>query len=309
LLISASGERFIGSVSAGCLDNDVIQAASEVLSTGQHRIMRFGPDGTPPWQDGLSCGGQVEIRIDPWFGCSHRPEMKALASQIQAWLSSDSNAVVLSRDDHHFGFDLAGHEAGDRNAFTAAEIDRTKARLVFETGSASDDCGENPFFVRTLVRLPRLFIVGAVDTAAHLVAFAQNAGFACIVIDPRRHYANLERFHVAPAQLINTWPEDFSTFDPNHRDAALVLTHDPKIDDPALIALLKTRISYIGALGSQRSHAVRLERLKSLGVSDADLKRIEGPAGLRLGASDAVSIALGMMAGIVRAHANRELPT
>lgn len=305
LLISASGERFAGSVSAGCLDNEVIAVAKEVLANGRHRVMRFGPDGTPLWQDGLSCGGWVEVRIDPWFANLPRPEMKALALQIHSWLRSDANAVILSREGWHFGFDLAGSSAGDREAFSAHELARAKTRLIDEAVSTFDVFGDTPFFIRTLIRPPRLFIVGAVDTAAHLVAFAQNAGFSCIVIDPRRHYANPERFPVVPAQLINAWPEDFSAFSPNHRDAALVLSHDPKIDDPALVALLKTQIGYIGALGSQRSHAIRIDRLKTLGIDETELKRIEGPAGLRLGASDAVGIAIGMLAGIVRSQVSR----
>jgi xanthine dehydrogenase accessory factor len=305
LLVSASGDRFVGSVSAGCLDNDVIHAAAEVLAKGRHRIFRFGPDGAPPWQDGLSCGGQVEVRIDPWFAWMSRAEMKALARQVHAWLRAGTSVALLARDDCHFGFDLTGHTAGDRESFSTEEIERAKTRLAVEGNSALDTAGGPPFFIRTLVRPPRLFMVGAVDTSAYLVAFAQNAGFECIVIDPRRHYANPERFPVAPTRLINAWPEDFSAFAPNQRDAAFVLTHDPKIDDAALIALLKTKIGYIGALGSQRSHGARLERLKALGIVEAELARIEGPAGLRLGAADAAGIAIGMMAGLVRSQANR----
>jgi xanthine dehydrogenase accessory factor len=305
LLISASGDRFVGSVSAGCLDNEVIHAAAEVLAGGGHRMLRFGPDGAPPWQDGLSCGGYVEVRIDPWFTFMPRAEMKTLAEQIHVWLRAGSNAVILSRGDDHFGLDLAGKEAGDRDKFLLEERDRARACLAKESVCSLEESAETPYFIRTLVRSPRLFIVGAVDTAAHLVAFSRHSGFECIVIDPRSNYARPERFHVAPDRLINAWPQEFSTFAPNQRDAALVLSHDPKIDDLALIALLKTGIGYIGALGSQRSHATRLERLKTLGATETELARIEGPAGVRLGASDSVGIALGMMAGVVRSQAAR----
>jgi xanthine dehydrogenase accessory factor len=308
LLVSGSGEQFVGSVSAGCLDNDVIHAATEVLASKQHRILLFGPDGSPPWQDGLSCGGKIEVRIDPWFAFNPKTEIKKLAAQIRSWLRSKSNAAILSRGEHHLGFDLAGNWVGDRDAFSNAEQERARIRLSREESSAMDTVGD-PLFVRTLLRPPRLFLVGAVDTTIHLVSFAQNFGFECIVIDPRRHYGSIERFPIAPDQLINSWPEDFTGFTPNHRDAALVLTHDPKIDDRALIALLKTNVGYIGALGSQRSHAARLERLKSQGAEANDLERIEGPAGLRLGASNAAGIALGMMAGIVRSLAARGITT
>ncbi|MFT3780909.1 MAG: XdhC family protein [Nibricoccus sp.] len=302
LLVSASGERFVGSVSAGCLDNDVVAAATEVLKSKQHRVLHFGPDGVPPWQDGLSCGGNVEVRVDPWFAFMPAFEMKELAEHVRSWLNTNTHAAILSRGDEHFGFDLAGKFAGRRKAFTDAEIQRARALLESEGRSTLEKSTE-PFFIRTMVRPPLLVLVGAVDTAAHLVGLAQNSGFSCVVIDPRKHYASAERFPVAPRQLINAWPHDLSAFGLSRRDAALVLTHDPKIDDPALLALLKTQVGYIGALGSQRSHAARVERLKSHGVTDSELKRIEGPAGLRLGASSAAGIALGMLAGVVRALA------
>ncbi len=305
LLISATGERFAGSVSAGCLDHEVIQAAAEVLASGRHRILHFGPDGVPPWQDGLSCGGRIELRLDPWFGSIARPEMQALAGQVRRWLRSGAEAVLLSRGDRHFGFDLAGQAAGDREAFAGDELASARTRLENGGQCSLDVTGASPVFVRPLLRRPRLLLVGAVDTAAHLVAFARDAGFESIVLDPRQFYAQPERFTVAPDQLIQSWPRDFAAFAFNARDAALVLTHDPKIDDPALLALLQTKIGYIGALGSPRSHAGRRERLKKLGAAESAIDRIEGPAGLRLGAADAVGIALGMLAGIVRNQAAR----
>jgi len=304
LLVSSSGEQFVGSVSAGCLDNEVINAATEVLASKHHRILRFGPEGTPPWQDGLSCGGNLEVRIDPWFTFNPRPAIQKLAEQTHSWLRTRSNAAILSRGEHHLGFDLTGIIEGDRDAFSSEELQRARTHLSNDASSTLDATGPL-FFIRTLLRPQRLFLVGAVDTTAHLVTFAQDYGFECIVIDPRRHYTSTDRFPVAPDRIINSWPDDFSGFNPNHRDAALVLTHDPKIDDMALLALLKTNVGYIGALGSQRSHAVRLERLIRQGASTSDLQRIEGPAGVRLGVSNAAGIALGMIAGAVRSLAAR----
>lgn len=305
LLISATGGRFAGSVSAGCLDNEVIQAAAEVLASGRHRVLHFGPDGVPPWQDGLSCGGRIELRLDPWFGCIARPEMQTLAGQLREWLRSGTAAVLLSRGDRHFGFDLAGQAAGDREAFAGEELASARSRLENGGQCSLEVSGASPAFVRPLLLRARLVLIGAVDTAVHLVAFARHAGFECIVLDPRQYYAQPERFAVAPDRLVQAWPQDFAAFALNPRDAALVLTHDPKIDDPALLALLRTRVGYIGALGSQRSHASRRERLKKLGAAESAIDRIEGPAGLRLGAADAVGIALGMLAGIVRDQAAR----
>lgn len=303
LIVAADGTDFAGSVSAGCLENEVIEAAVEVVSTGRMRVLRFGPEGCPPWQDGLSCGGGVEVRVDPWFGQMGRDDMSALALAIPGWLETGQAAVVLSRGEHHYGFALGEDGVGDRAAFANFEIEEARRHLESGRGSGICEFGGAPVFVRTLLPEPRLLLVGAVDTAVQLVALATTAGYACTVVDPRANYLKPERFHVPPAGLIQAWPKDFSAHGLTPRDSAIVLSHDPKIDDPALVALLATQVGYIGALGSQRSHAKRLERLRAQGVTESQLARIEGPAGLRLGTFDATGIALGMLAGVIRAQA------
>ena len=141
----------------------------------------------------------------------------------------------------------------------------------------------------------RLIIVGAVHIAESLCVMARAAGYAVTLIDPRTAFLRPDRFpHV---QLVDQWPQQaFPALRPDARTAIVLLTHDPKIDDPALMAVLPTNAFYIGALGSTRTHARRLERLAQAGVSEARRARIHGPAGLAIGARTPAEIAVSVLA-------------
>jgi xanthine dehydrogenase accessory factor len=144
---------------------------------------------------------------------------------------------------------------------------------------------------------PRLFVVGAVHTAQELVPLARAAGYGVTVIDPRTAFGTPARF--PNTTLSNEWPnEAIAALAPDRRTAILTLTHDPKIDDPALEAALRSEAFYIGALGSRRTHAKRVERLKEVGFDDAAIARIRGPVGLPIGAQTPVEIAISIMAEI-----------
>ncbi|HVZ09262.1 XdhC family protein [Rhodopila sp.] len=153
----------------------------------------------------------------------------------------------------------------------------------------------------------RLIVVGAVHIAQALVPFAVPCGFAVTVVDPRRSFASDERF---PGVEISTaWPDEaMETFAPDSRTAVVTLTHDPKLDDPALDRALHSQAFYIGALGSRRTHAARLKRLRDLGHGDDALSRIKGPVGLNIEAVTAPEIALSIMAEIVGVRRNAPLP-
>ena len=306
MAISADGLRFIGSVSSGCLDAEVIEMGASVLHSREVKQLRFGPEGQLPWREGLSCGGWVDVRVEPWWGFASSSETRALAPLVRSWLERDEPGVILSRDSLHLALDIEGKATGS-SAFDDTLRSQALARLKAELPPMELQSSDGPVFVRTLRRKPKLFLVGAVDLAVALVPMARASGFSVIVVDPRRAYANAERFSTLPDRLLPTWPQsalEGITLGP--RDAAVVLTHDPKIDDPALLALLATHVGYLGALGSTRSHASRLERLRPLVEQPDVLARIHGPAGLHLGSSDTASIALGILAGIVQWRAEDE---
>jgi xanthine dehydrogenase accessory factor len=153
----------------------------------------------------------------------------------------------------------------------------------------------------------RLVVVGAVHIAQALVPFASQCGFAVTVVDPRRSFASDERF---PNVTISTaWPDEaMDALRPDARTAVVTLTHDPKLDDPALDRALKSAAFYIGALGSRRTHAARLKRLRELGHSDDALARIKGPVGLNIEAVTAPEIALSIIAEVVAVRRGAPVP-
>ena len=143
----------------------------------------------------------------------------------------------------------------------------------------------------------RLVVVGAVHISEALCAMARQCGYAVSVIDPRSAFLRPERF--PGVELIGQWPQQaFAQLKPDARTAVVLLTHDPKIDDPALLAVLPTQAFYVGALGSTRTHAKRLERLAAAGVGEADRARIHGPAGLSIGARTPAEIAVSVLAQV-----------
>jgi len=143
----------------------------------------------------------------------------------------------------------------------------------------------------------RLVIVGAVHIAQFLVPMAKLSGYRPIVVDPRRTFATPERF--PDVEILHDWPDDaLQALDPDRRTAVVTLTHDPKLDDPALEVTLRSPAFYVGALGSHRTHARRVERLKAAGFTDAEIARIHAPIGLDIGAVSPAEIALSIMAEI-----------
>jgi xanthine dehydrogenase accessory factor len=164
-----------------------------------------------------------------------------------------------------------------------------------------------PLFIQVFNPPLRLIVVGAVHIAQALVPFATQCGFAVTVVDPRRSFASDERF---PDVAISTeWPDEaLDALRPDSRTAVVTLTHDPKLDDPALDRALKSPAFYIGALGSRRTHAARLGRLRALGHGDAALARIQGPVGLNIEAVTAPEIALSIVAELVGVRRGAALP-
>jgi xanthine dehydrogenase accessory factor len=158
--------------------------------------------------------------------------------------------------------------------------------------------GAENWFIEARNPPPRLILVGGVHIAQTLVPLAAMTGFAVVLIDPRRGFGNQERF--PGIAISNDWPDDaMRALRPDSRTAIVTLTHDPKLDDPALDEALRSGAFYIGALGSRKTHAARLERLAALGHGEAALARIHGPVGLNIGAMTAPEIALSVVAEIV----------
>lgn len=171
---------------------------------------------------------------------------------------------------------------------------------VIEDKPRTVETEQGPLFLNVFNPPLRLILVGAVHIAQALVPMAQLAGYEVIVIDPRSAFGSVERF--PGVQLSNDWPDEaMAQLRPDLRTALVTLTHDPKIDDPALIAGLKSDVFYIGALGSKKTHAARIERLTAAGFNADDFARIHGPVGLSIGAKSPAEISISILAQMTAA--------
>jgi xanthine dehydrogenase accessory factor len=187
----------------------------------------------------------------------------------------------------------SGELAGDGDVLNAAR------QLLGGEKSGSVDTAAGPVFLHVFSPPPRLIVVGAVHIAQALVPMAAMAGYDVVVVDPRRAFASDERF---PGVTVSTdWPDEaMAALKPDSGTAVVTLTHDPKLDDPALAAALKSDCVYIGALGSRKTHDKRLARLTELGFGPSDFARIHGPVGLSIGALSPAEIAISILAQITQ---------
>ncbi|MFO1067116.1 MAG: XdhC family protein [Geminicoccaceae bacterium] len=198
------------------------------------------------------------------------------------FMATDEQALVID------GQVAAGVALSAEEMAAVEDAHRRDSSGVFESG-------RGPAFLQVFNPPLRLVVVGAVHIAQALAPMAALAGYAVTIIDPRRAFASGERF--PGVELVNDWPDEaMEAVAPDRRTAVVTLTHDPKIDDPALDAALRTDCFYIAALGSKRTHAGRVERLKALGHSGDAIARIHGPAGLDIGAVSPAEIALSVLA-------------
>jgi xanthine dehydrogenase accessory factor len=290
--------RIAGSVSGGCVEGAVVEAAGEVLASGKSRLLKFGVADETAWTVGLACGGAIEVFVEP------------LANELYA---AARDALRRERP-VAIAFLLSGSELGRRgvvagDAPPAGNLDAAAlsvAREALDAGRPRRVAhGDGELFVDVVLPSPRLVVVGGVHIAVALVRLARELGFRTIVVDPRAAFASPERFPHAD-EISTLWPDEaLRRLEPNEGTAVAVLTHDPKLDDLALAAALSSRAFYVGALGSTRTQEKRRARLAAAGVSEADLARLHAPIGLDLGGRDPGEIALSVMAQIVAARNGR----
>ena len=179
---------------------------------------------------------------------------------------------------------------------------RDAARSALDNdGAHTVETKEDTYLLQTLAAAPRIIIIGAVHIAQTLIPMARRAGYDIYLIDPRTAFANPERF--PGIEVDNRWPhEAIEDLKPDIRTAVVTLSHDPKIDEPALCAAMDSDAFYIGALGSKGNHKKRLERLAELGYDKEQLARINGPIGLPLGGRSPAEIAVATLAQIIQAR-------
>lgn len=277
LVISGKGD-IQGSVSGGCVEGAVIMEAMDVLESGAGKMLEFGVSDEDAFAVGLACGGTIRVWIEP-VGAA-LPE-SLLADLVAARAAREPVAYVINIETGDRRLDRSGHES----------------RFAMDRSGFEDD---EATFVGIHNPPLRMVIVGAVHIAQALVKMARITGYDPYIIDPREAFASEARF---PGETILTdWPDEaVDEIGLDTRTALVLLTHDPKLDDPALERALTSKCFYIGALGSTRTHAKRVERLSKAGYTDDQIARIHGPVGLNIGAAGPSEIAVSIMAQITSA--------
>lgn len=270
-LVVRADTRFAGSVSGGCVEGAVVQAALEVMANGESQMLTFGVSDESAWEVGLACGGRITVRVEPFDA--------VFVGEVQQRRQA-KEPLVVATDLQTGQRSIRGPE--DAHAATALRQDR--AQTV-------DGC-----FLRPYNPALRLVIVGAVHIAVSLTRMARECGYAVHVIEARRAFA---ASWTLDTPVLTEWPDEaLQALQPDARTAVVLLTHDPKLDDPALEVALNSDAFYIGALGSRRTHAARLERLRDRGIAEELFERIHGPLGLPIGSRSPAEIGLSALAQI-----------
>ncbi len=291
LLADADG-NFQGSVSGGCVEAAVVTEAAEAIAEGKPRIVAFGVEDGTAWQVGLACGGSIRIFIEPLQAPAetYRDLLDDLRvrrpAAVVTELATGARQLVHDAD-----------EAGPELAAALTQAFRSdKSRLVTTPGGDS--------FIDVFNPPLKLIAIGAVHIAQNLLPLAEGLGFDVTIVDPRGAFTTGERF--GKAKLCHEWPgEALPGIGVDGNTALVALTHDPKLDDPALMHALRSGALYVGALGSKKTHAKRIERLRAAGLESTAIERIHAPIGLDIGAEGPAEIALSIIAQIVAAKRGR----
>lgn len=296
-------DEITGSVSGGCVEGAVVEAGREVLRTGVPQLLSFGVADETAWQVGLSCGGRIEVfvtRLDPTVYREARRAMRedrpvATVGLLRGPRSLLGKEIVVVDGETVLGSVEAGLDPELIHSAREA-LARGRARRV-ELGKRNGELTEA--FVDVILPPPTLVMVGGVHVAIALTELAKALGYRTVVVDPRSVFGSGKRFaHVD--RLMHEWPDEALDSLGIHRSTAVAtLTHDPKLDDPALRVALPSPAFYVGALGSRRTNEKRLKRLRDAGLGEEHLRRLHAPIGVDIGARTPEEIALAILAEVV----------
>ena len=311
MLIDQHG-AMVGSVSAGCVEGAVVEEALGVLRSGRPKMLQYGVADDTAWQIGLACGGEIRVLVEPLSG------LVAQAAAFERWQRAIAErrgavrAVVVGGTEEMVGaWRLVDRSGADGAEALGARLDAVGRALLTSGGAGARNYhwpeGEVEVFFDVDRPSPVLVIVGAVHIGLALCRLAKQAGYRVVVVDPRRGFNTAERFPEADERLL-TWPDEaLRNLGVTDGTAIAVLSHDPKIDDPAVQAALRSPAFYVGALGSQRTTRLRRQRLLDEGMSEEELERLYAPIGLDLGGRSPEEIALSILAQITAVRSGSSL--
>ena len=288
MLVDAGG-AMAGSVSGGCVETAAAEEVRAAMAIGAPKLIRYGISDARAWEVGLSCGGTLELLVEPSVPDAVLDAARGPGGVVVATvLEGPKLGRRLTVDETEAG----GDSPISRAAAEALRRGRSrKAPLPIDGQDTS-------VFLEVFPRPPRLVIFGGVHVAAELVPLAHALGYRTIVADGRPAFLTRERFPAAD-ELILGWPDAaFAQAGIDAATAVAVLTHDPKFDDPALLIALRSPAMYVGAIGSKKTQSARRERLRAAGLTEVELGRLFGPIGLDLGGRSPAETALAILSEI-----------
>jgi xanthine dehydrogenase accessory factor len=303
MAIAEDGE-FVGSVSGGCVENDVVEHAKQVIDEDHPRLVPYGISDEMAFNVGLACGGQIEVFIQPFGKAFPTEKPVALAYVVDG--PGQGSGMLAWEFGKHRGSVGQGDEFDERVARDAMSLlrDGRPGQVRY------DDAPQGPtrVFVDTYPAQPTVVIFGGVHTGVALANLAkQIGGFRVVVVDARGAWATPERFPTAD-EIHVMHADDYLKGHPlGSNTYVAVLSHDPKLDDPALLGALQSDARFVGAIGSPKTQRERRERLKAAGLTDAQVNRLYGPIGLEIGAQSPEEIGVAILAQMIAAK-NGKLP-
>ncbi len=297
MAVSSDGD-IAGGVSGGCVEGAVVEIAEGVMRGDGPQLVHFGIADSEAWDVGLPCGGEIDV----WVQLYESGRLEEVARQG----GRAAEATLLEGEG--LGSKLVIEADGGRSgSLGSPELDDEAVSVASELLWTDTSERRGALFIDVVAPAPRLILFGAVDIAAPLCSLARTAGWRPYVVDPRGRFATAERFQDAE-EVVASWPEEafahLGGIDP--ATSIVVLTHDPKLDDAALTAALRSPAAFVGAMGSRRAQAARRERLLAAGMDDEDLERLSAPVGLDLGAIGKEETALSILAEVVAARHSRD---
>lgn len=309
LLVTEDG-RLAGSVSGGCVEGAAAEEIARALRDGRQRVVRYGISDEDAWDVGLMCGGTIDVLVQPGVPAQAVAAARDTAAARAVVTLLPAGAPPPVAGPHAPGpgeepgepivVDAAGGLQGSLgDAAADARLSDAARGLLADGLSGTVEAGGRQAFIESFPVRPRLVVVGAVEVTRTLVALAREVGYETIVVDGRPAFATRARFPDVD-RLIVAWPDEAADeIGLGPADAVVVLSHDPKFDEPAIAEALRRRCRYVGAIGSRKAQADRRRRLLEAGVPSDDLDRLRGPIGLDLGGRLPPETALAILGEVV----------
>lgn len=297
MLISEELEM-AGSVSGGCVEGAVLKEAKAIMGQNRGKMLYYGVSDEDAWAVGLSCGGKIQVYIQSWI----TSDSSDLQQQLHQLLADNKSCILVTALTQANENTILLPDGTWSGAKVPSEILTAAQQAFDQRKNQTLEVGGIPYFIQVFPRRSQLLIIGAAHITVDLVQLAHQFDFETIVIDPRGTFAKNTTFTVKPDQMIEKFPSEvLQDFPLDAYTYAVILSHDPKIDDDALQVLLKHKVAYIGALGSKKNHEKRTNRLLEKGFTSEEIARIDAPIGMDIGAVGAKEIALSIMGAVIKA--------